>query len=184
MLVQLVDFLKRLEGGARRGGGAATAPLAPAAAPLLALPPRRCSPPALLSPDAAAPRRAEMKVLGHKIELLTGTAGPRRPLRSAVERERGAAAGGLGGSGSGVRREGGDQPVPSRCAARSRAQPGPARPRPAPLSAGVWSVCGRSPGPGSDPLAFPSSGAPVRSPKGERELSLGHGLLFLLLVTV
>lgn len=51
-------------------------------------------------------------------------------------------------------------PEPVRC-------PCPARPRPALLSAGVWSVCGRSPGPGSDPLAFPSSGAPGRSPKGK-----------------
>lgn len=134
-MVQLVDSLKRLEGGARRGaggragGGDSASGSGGCSAPLLALRPPRSSPPALLSPDAAAPSRAApgaaMKVLGHKIELLTGTAGPRRPLLSAAGRERGAAAGASGGSGSGMRREGGCRPIPSPCAARAR--PGPAR---------------------------------------------------------
>lgn len=91
----------------------------------------RSSPPALLNPDAAAPTWAapgtEMKVLGHKIELLTGTAGPRRPPPSELERERGAVAEGRVRAGGGDAMPADSQPVSGWFL-------GGARPRPARLS--------------------------------------------------
>lgn len=66
-------------------------------------------------------------MLGHKIELLTGTAGPRRPPPSELERERGAVA-------EGRVRAGGGGAMPAASQPARDWSLGGARPRPALLS--------------------------------------------------
>lgn len=154
-------FLNPAGGGGERSALPAAAPAAPALPPLLSAATARLAP-----GGPARSSDAEMKVLGHRLQLLTGTAARRRSIAAAASRRgAGSRRGGPGWKGhSRVRVPSGAKPEAHRGSTES----------PAPVSGRVERLRRRIADRGRGPRGVPPAELPAASPEELRSLSSNH----------